>query len=44
VPHLPQRPRQVIPRDFVIFNDQNVHVGYFTDVVPVFVGTISFGP
>jgi hypothetical protein len=38
----PQRLRQIIARDFVVFNDQNVHEAYLTDVEPVFVGTISF--
>jgi hypothetical protein len=35
---------QVIACNFIIFNDQNMHDWYFTDVGPVFVGTISFNP
>jgi hypothetical protein len=42
--HLSQCFCQVIACNFIIFNDQNMHDWYFTDVGPVFVGTISLGP
>jgi hypothetical protein len=45
-PDLAQRLGQIIARHFVIFNNQDVHGSYLTDVGPVFVGTIdsAFSP
>jgi hypothetical protein len=39
--HLAERFGEVIACNFVIFNDQDVHGRYLTDVGPVFVGTID---
>jgi hypothetical protein len=44
VSHLSQCLCQVIACNFIIFNDQNMHEGYFTDVGPLLVGTISLRP